>query len=184
MEMRKPIDKKNCIEAGYIKKPHGVKGDTLMVLEQGFELDIEELGFVFFEIEGLLVPFQVEQYEWRGDSSINFKFRLIENKEQAQQFVGCKVFIDREHIELEGVEMNQQMLKGYTLTDKNLGFIGAIEEVNDYGGNLVLTVSYQGQEALIPYNDDLLVSIDTHELTIELDCPEGLFDMEEEEEEH
>lgn len=152
-----------------------------MVLEQGFELDVEQLGFVFFEVEGLLVPFRVEQYEWRGDSSINFKFSLIENKEQAQQFVGCKVFIDREYIEMEGVEMNPQMLKGYSLTDKTLGVIGTVEEVNDYGGNLVLTVNYQDREALIPYNDELLVSIDTHELTIELDCPEGLFDMEEEE---
>jgi 16S rRNA processing protein RimM len=71
-------------------------------------------------------------------------------------------------------------LIGYTLFDETLGLIGEITDVNDYSGNLLLSVEYEGKEALVPLNDELIVRLDEDLQEIELRIPEGLFNLDEE----
>jgi 16S rRNA processing protein RimM len=51
--------------------------------------------------------------------------------------------------------------------------------VNDFSGNLLLSVEYQGKEALVPLNEDLIIRFDEEKKEIELRIPEGLFDLDE-----
>ena len=48
------------------------------------------------------------------------------------------------------------------------------------GDHFELPVDYQGKEALIPLNDDLILRIDEDKREIELRLPDGLFDLDEE----
>ena len=41
-----------------------------------------------------------------------------------------------------------------------------IEMVDDYSGNIVLTVNYKGTELLVPYNDELLIELNEVEKKI------------------
>ena len=66
---------------------------------------------------------------------------------------------------------------GYQLFDTKIGLIGSIEQVNDYAGNLIFQLTYKGQEILIPFNEDFLVRIDEKKQEIELECPQGIFDL-------
>jgi len=63
------------------------------------------------------------------------------------------------------------------LIDKTLGNIGMITNVDDFAGNIVLTVLYKGEELLIPYNENLLVDSDESQKTITLQLPEGLIEI-------
>jgi 16S rRNA processing protein RimM len=177
---RKPVDRKHCTQAGFVKKTHGVKGDMLIIFDKSTMLNTEEPEFIFIETQGLLVPFMVEETEWRNDDELVVKLKFIDNKELAGQYIGCNVFANNELIIKPDETFNPHMLKGFMLSDTTLGEIGPIDEVNDYNGNLVLSVPYNGNEILIPYNDELLVAFDADNRTIELNCPEGLFDMDEE----
>lgn len=177
MIKRKPIDKKNCISVGFIKKPHGIKGELLVVFESQLNDAIEDLDFLFFEIDGLLVPFFIEEMAWRSDESLIFKFKHINSKEKAQDFVGYKIFVDKEALLFSDADFDPHYLIGFDVSDKQFGAIGKIVEVNDYGGNVVFTVDYKNSEIMIPYNDDLLVSFDQANEQIVLNCPEGLFDL-------
>ena len=59
-----------------------------------------------------------------------------------------------------------------------MGDLGIINQVDDFSGNIVLTINFRGKEVLIPYNDDFLISVNEELKTILLKLPEGLFDLE------
>jgi 16S rRNA processing protein RimM len=82
-------------------------------------------------------------------------------------------------VELED-ELSPHALVGYRVYDETLGFIGEVNEVNDFSGNILLSVNYQGKEAMIPFNEDLIVRFDEDLHEIELRIPEGLFELDEE----
>ena len=177
MQSRNPIQRSNFSEVGFIKKAHGIQGELLVVFENGMEEAIEEPAFVFVEVEGAPVPFFVEDLTWRSDGSVNFKLRYIDSKEKAQEYVGCKVAVDNDSLNLDKVTFDPNHLIGYTVVDQQIGIIGEIEVVNDFGGNMVFSVNYKGNEVLVPFDDDLLVSFDRETSTLVMNCPDGLLDL-------
>ena len=56
------------------------------------------------------------------------------------------------------------------------GAQGVIDHVDDYSGNIVFTVSYRGEELLIPFHEEMLVSYSESEGTLTLNLPDGLID--------
>jgi 16S rRNA processing protein RimM len=177
MQSRNPIQRNNLSEVGFIKKVHGIQGELLVVFENGMEEAIEGPAFVFVEVEGLPVPFFVEGSTWRRDGSVNFKLRYIDSKEKAQEYIGCKVAVDNDNLNLNKVTFDPNQLIGYTVVDQKIGIIGKIEVVNDFGGNMVFSVNYKGNEVLVPFDDDLLVSFNRETATLVMDCPDGLLDL-------
>lgn len=174
---RKAIDINDCINVGFIKKPHGIKGELLVVFNGGINDSIEDLDFLFFEIDGLLVPYFIEEMTWRSDDSLIFKFKLINTKEKAQLYVGYKIFVDKEELLFNDSDFDPHYLIGFELVDQKRGAIGNITEVNDFGGNIVFTVNYQNHEIMIPFNEDLLISFDQELEQIVMNCPDGLLDL-------
>jgi len=91
--------------------------------------------------------------------------------------VGCKVYIlDNEVIESEdqGVEST---LIGMRVYDAKFGDIGLISRVDDFSGNLVITVDHPRAEILIPLSDQIITSVDNDNREIHLSCPNGLIDI-------
>lgn len=174
--MRKRIEKKNCVEVGYIKKTHGVKGDLTVVFHDEIIHKNDALEFLFFEIDGLLVPFRV--LEEKPNTS-SFRFKFIESKEEAQTYIGCKIYLDKEDIQIDEENISVSMLIGFTLWDKNRGKIGEVLSTDDFGGNIVLTVSYENDEVMIPYSEDFVTAFSLEESTLEMECPDGIFDLSE-----
>lgn len=177
--MREQINIKDYIEAGYVKKTHGVQGGLHLILDESLDEIIEELEFVFFEIDGLPVPFFIEEISSLGTGFANVQFKHIENKEKAQNYVGFKIMVDKSEIADSSDLVSIGLLKGFTLIDTQLGEIGEIQDVNDFGGNIVFTLNYENQEVMIPFNEELLVNFSPEKSTITLNCPEGLFDLSE-----
>ena len=119
----------------------------------------------------LVIRFQEEYYETLEE---------VDTDKKAKDLCGLSVFVDRDDvIEFEN-EMSPHALIGYQLFDETLGLIGVITEVNDFSGNVLLSVEYQGKEAMVPLNDDLIVRLDEDLHEIELRIPEGLFDLDDE----
>jgi 16S rRNA processing protein RimM len=66
---------------------------------------------------------------------------------------------------------------GFSVSDPQVGEIGTIEKVEDYGGNLLFQIQYQGKEVLIPFNEELLIELDEQNKKLVLQCPDGIFDL-------
>lgn len=175
--MRKPINIKNTIDVGYVKKTHGVQGELHLVVDEGLYETIDQLTYLFFEIDGLPVPFFIEGISTIGDGFAHVKFKNLDTKEKANQYVGTKLSVDHHELKIDLSNVSPTLIIGFTIVDVKLGEIGKVVDVNDFGGNIVLSVSYSNQEVMIPFNEELIVSFNMETQTIEMDCPEGLFNL-------
>ena len=173
------IDKDECVEVGYIQKPHGIKGEVIFMFNRDFEETFEEIDFLFIEVDGGLVPFFIadDGFRFRNDESAICKFDDVNSQEKAKELVGCKVFVTNEEvIESDHLEVNSVLI-GMKAIDLKFGEIGIISRVDDYSGNLVITVDYLRSEVLIPLSDEIITSVNEEKREIHLDCPNGLIDI-------
>lgn len=175
--MRKPINREECIEIGFVKKTHGVKGELQIFFQEGIDEIIEELEYIFFEFEGHLVPFFIDSIFSIGSSSAIILFDTLTSKEKATEFAGCKLFIEKEWFTEGNLPFSAEMIVGFTLSDPDKGEIGTITAIDDFGGNLVLSVDFNGKEILIPFNEELLHQFDPKSRKLVIECHDGLFDL-------
>jgi 16S rRNA processing protein RimM len=175
--MRKPIHIEECTEVGFIKKTHGVKGELFITYQEGIDEIIEEIEYLFFEFEGHLVPFFIESIFSIGPNSAIILFDTLTSKEKANEFVGCKLFIENEWFSEGNLPFSAEMIVGFTLSDRDKGEIGKITAIDDFGGNMVLSVDYNGKEILIPFNEELLHKFNPKDRSLMMECHEGLFDL-------
>ncbi len=176
------IPKSNCVKVGFILKPHGIHGELVIRFQEEYYETLEENPTLFLEIDNLLVPYFIadEGLRFKSGESVITQLEWVDTDKKAKDLCGLSVYVDRDNvIEFED-EMSPHALIGYQLFDETLGLIGEITEVNDFSGNVLLSVEYQGKEAMVPLNEDLIVRLDEDLHEIELRIPEGLFDLDEE----
>ncbi len=176
------IPKNNCVKVGYVQKPHGINGELVIRFQEEYYETLEEFPTLFMEIDNLLVPFFIaeEGLRFKSSESVITQLEWIDSDAKAKDLCGLSVFVKEEDVIEFDEEMSPHALVGFQLFDEALGLIGEINEVHDYAGNLLLLVDYQGKEALVPLNDDLIVRINEDLREIELRIPEGLFDLDDE----
>ena len=173
------LSKSDCVEVGYIQKPHGLNGEVVLAFEQEYGETFDDLDLLFVEVDGGLVPFFIEEesLRLRNDQSAICKLNFIDTLSQAKELVGCKVHV----FEYELIESEDQgvasTLIGMIAFDAKFGEIGMIERVDDFSGNLVITVNHPRAEIMIPLSDNVITSIDEQKREIYLDCPNGLIDI-------
>lgn len=177
--MRKPIQRELCTGIGYVKKVHGLKGEIMISFEEDLDELIESLEYLFLEVEGLLVPFFIDEFIPRNSINANLKLEGVNSQEKALHLVGCKIFVESEQIESEDLFESPLKLIGYLYIDRSMGAIGEIQGIDDYNGNLVLTIDYHGKEILIPLVEELIVSLDEQNRTLIMASPDGIFEMNE-----
>ncbi|MBN1767876.1 MAG: hypothetical protein JXR50_07700 [Prolixibacteraceae bacterium] len=163
-------------EAGFVKKSHGVKGGLLLHLNDEIHFTDEEPEFLFLEVDGLPVPFPVEYLEERDSPVFYAELRFLSNKENVQPYLGCKVFFETKNLAIQGEQVGVSALVGWHVRDLKYGKIGTVSGVDDFSGNIVLTVKGEKGEFLIPYNEHLLVTFDAANSTLEMNCPEGIIE--------
>ena len=173
------INKNDCVEVGYIQKPHGLKGEVILVFDKEFEETFEELEFLFIEVDGGLVPFFIEDegLQLRTDESAICRLEFVDSLTKAKDLVGSKVYVfDHDIIDSEDQGITSTLI-GMRAYDAKFGDIGLISRVDDFSGNLVITVLHPNAEILIPLSDEVITSIDEDKKEIYLSCPNGLIEI-------
>lgn len=173
------INKDDCSEVGYIQKPHGLKGEVILIFEKEFEETFEDIEFLLVEVDGGLVPFPIqdEGFRFKTDESAICKFEFVDSIIKAKELVGCKVYVsDHEVIESEDPGIVSTLI-GMRAFDEKFGEIGLISRVDDFSGNLVITVDHPRAEIMIPLSDEVITSVDEEKREIHLGCPNGLIEL-------
>ncbi len=173
------IPKSDCERIGFFRKTHGVHGNVMLEFEPKFEYSVEETERFFVELEGLLVPFFIAKNGFRFTTANSAIVTLdwVANEKYAKRLIGQSVYLYNTEI-IDEPEETAEIFVDYLLIDEKLGEIGMISQVDDYAGNIVLTVNYRGNELLVPYNNDIAVSMNETLKTLTLNLPEGLLDDE------
>ena len=171
------IPKNKCAKIGFIRKTHGVKGESVLEFETVFEESVAESERFFVELDGLLVPFFIceEGFRFKTGNTAIVRFKWTEEK-LAKKLVGCPVYLFKEEIIEQESDTIDVLLLGYTVVDEKKGLLGAVIHADDFSGNIVLTIDHPSGELLIPYNDDFLVAYDEKNKTITLRLPDGLLE--------
>jgi len=172
------IPKSDCEKVGFFRKTHGVHGELVLEFEPQFEISIEQADRFFVEIEGLLVPFFVAEdgFRFKTENSAILTFNSVETEKYAKRMVGASVYLLKNEIVVVPDELFDSELMNYLLIDEKLGEIGIIDQVDNYSGNIVITVNFKGKELLVPFNEDLLIDLDKKNRILKLRFPEGLLE--------
>lgn len=172
------IPKTDCEKVGFFKKTHGVFGELVLEFDPQFEMSVENADRLFVELEGLLVPFFIleDGFRFKTENSAIICFDGVDSEKYAKRMVGSSVYLFKSEIIVSPDEYTHSELVNYLLVDETLGKIGLIEQIDNYSGNIVITVNYRGKELLVPFNEDLLIHLDKPNKTIILKFPEGLLD--------
>lgn len=170
------ITKEQVYIIGQITKPHGLKGELSMNFDDDI-FDRVDCPYLICEVDGLLVPFFIEEYRFKTDSSALIKFIDIDSAEQAQQLVGSTVYFENKFIE-EGdeEEVSLNYFIGFDIKDGE-ALVGTITDIDDQTENWLFVVERDGNELLIPAHEEFITDIDHQNRTITMDLPNGLIDL-------
>jgi 16S rRNA processing protein RimM len=171
------IRQEEVYRIGRIGKPHGVHGEVSMHIDDDV-FDRVDAEYLVLDIDGILVPFYMEEYRFRSDETVLMKFCDIDTVEQARQLTGTDVYFPRSEADDDADTLSWASIVGYTLTDHHTGTVaGVITDVDDSTLNTLFEVeTADGKELLIPAATDLIIAIDPDKRDIRVAVPEGLLE--------
>lgn len=169
----------DVFQIGRLGRPHGVKGEiTFQISDDVF--DRVDAEYLLLELDGILVPFFMEEYRFKSDTTVLVKFCDIDSQEKARELTGCGVYFPRS--ETAGTDdgmLSWAEVVGYIVKDTTTGTtVGAICSVDTSTENVLFEVTDDGGGiCLIPANPELIADIDTDSRTIAMSLPEGLLSI-------
>lgn len=164
---------------GSIFKPHGIKGEVSASIDA--DIDLDELQCLVLDIDGIYVPFFIDDWRGRGSESVLIKFDGVDNEAEAAAFANKEVFAITEQLPQGDDDADDRLyfddLVGYTIRDGHEE-VGQVEMVDDSTANVLMHVrTASGDTVLLPLSEDLIEEIDAEHTTITMNLPQGLLDL-------
>ena len=162
---------------GVLGKPHGISGEIQFYFDDD-TFDTADADYLVLMIDGILVPFFIEEYRFKSNETALVKFCDIDSTEKAAMFTGCDVYLPRSMRDDEdGLTFAQ--IRGFTLVDYGTGkSIGRILRMDDSTANILFEVEDEkGNDLLVPAADEFIKEINKDKQTITVELPEGLLDL-------
>lgn len=176
------IRKEEVYKIGLFNKPHGVHGELLFTFTDDI-FDRTEGGYVVCLLDGIFVPFFIEEYRFRSDTTALMKLEGVNSEKQARMFTNIEVYFPIKHMEeIEPEEVTWSFFIGFRMEEVHHGYLGDIEEVDNSTINTLFIVSHGEEELLIPAQEKFIAGIDQKHRVITVDLPEGLLTLDEIEE--
>lgn len=167
----------DVIPIGRLLKPYGIKGEITLLFDKPEFADIDT-DYYFLEIEGIFVPFFLEEATFSSDMSARVKFEDVGDETQAAKLSRLPVFLLREAVEgLPAQDADDwDSLIGYTVEQLDGAVVGEIASVDSTTINVLFVVDTGRDELLIPATEDFIVAIDKDKKIIRMELPEGLIE--------
>ncbi len=173
------INPNDTLKIGYLKKPHGIKGEITLIFDKSPYTDIDT-EFYFLDIDGILVPFFLEAITFISDTTCRVKFTDIDDETIASRYSNVSVYVPREKIpaHTSNNEYDWSFFIGFTIVEENGNRLGVIENVDSGTINVLFIVKDGEKEFLIPATEDFIVYLDDEKKQICMKLPEGLLNIE------
>lgn len=167
------IKDEEVFRIGTLGRTHGVKGELNFQFTDDV-FDRVDADYLILKLDGILVPFFIDEYRFRSNSTALILFTNINTNEKAKNLVGTDVFFpfslsDRDKEDV--LDFND--LVGFTIEG-----VGEIISIDDYTDNVLFEVkNTEGRQMLIPAVDELVEDIDYENKKIRMNLPKGLVDL-------
>ncbi len=167
------IRQEEVYKIGRLGKAHGVKGEVTFQFDDDV-FDRVESDYLVLELDGILVPFFMEEYRFRSDTTALVKFCDVDTQERARELTNTEVFFPYALTD-EEAPLTYNGLVGFTIVDAETGkTIGKIAAIDDQTANLLFELE---DGMLVPASDDLLKSVDRDKRQLVMTIPQGLLEL-------
>ena len=163
---------------GHFAKPHGIKGEIALITQCDVFEESEE-PYIVCEMDGILVPFFIESYRYKGSSTILLKLEGIDFEEDARPFMGKDVFYALDEVDEEALlgEMSWDNFISYQVIDEHYGDLGQITGVDESTANVLFQIVHDGKEILLPAVEAFIKQVNHEDRVLRVSLPEGLLDL-------
>jgi 16S rRNA processing protein RimM len=171
------MERASYFKAGFIMRPHGLKGEVTIALDADSPAEWDALESVMIEIKGRLVPHFIEAVSV-SDSKAFLKLEDINTPEAAQALKGCSLFLPKESRPAlpRGDFYNDEVI-GFEVEDESLGLLGQVRDIEMAGPARFLIVMVHEKEVMIPVQAPLLKSLNRSKKKILVNLPDGFLDI-------
>jgi len=168
------IKAKEIYRIGRLGKTHGVRGEISFHFDDDV-FDRVDADYLILSVDGIFVPFFIEEYRFRSDSTAILKLEGIDTQERARELTGNEVFFPRELADSDEDTLSWAEIIGFELIDAATGnSIGRIAGID----NSTLNTLFELEDGkLIPASEELMTDIDKENRTIALHLPEGILEI-------
>jgi len=172
------IKKEDVFKIGQFAKPHGVKGEIALITDYDLFDDSED-DYVVCDMDGILVPFFIEDYRYKSDMVILVKLENVDDEVAAREFSGRQVYYPLSKVEPEDVteDGSWNSLVGFEVIDKQLGSLGIVTDIDDSTINVLLKIASEEKELLLPAANELILAVDMKGRRLDVSIPDGLLDI-------
>lgn len=169
---------KEYIHIGKLVAVFGVKGELILKHSLGKKSNLKEASAIFVEeTKGSYIPYFLETAKAKDEEETFIKLEGISSKEAAARFTAKPVWLlDADFRQLAGKDAPISLLGYEVITDEDEN-LGPIEEVIEQPHQVLLRVTLEGNEALIPLHAETLDKIDRVAQKVYVTLPDGLLDI-------
>ena len=168
------IRQEEVYKIGKLGKAHGVKGEISFLFDDDV-FDRTDADYLILDMDGILVPFFIEEYRFKTDDNALMKFEGIDTQERARELTGCEVYFPREMAGGDEGKLSWAAIVGVELIDANTGkSAGRIASVDDATINILFELE---DGKLIPASEELITNVDTKKQQIFINLPEGILEL-------
>ncbi|MDE5549964.1 MAG: ribosome maturation factor RimM [Bacteroidaceae bacterium] len=173
------IRQEDVYQIGRMGKAHGLKGEINFQFTDDV-WDRADCDYLICEVDGILVPFFIEEYRFRSDTTAIMKLEDMDSMDAVQMLVNSPVYMEKKYQEELGEdEVSLNYFIGFKMIDGENGKeIGTIIDIDDKTDNwLFIVEKADGSEVMIPAHEEFIADIKKEEKTMFMDLPIGLLDL-------
>mgnify|MGYP000162739227 FL=1 len=169
------IKKEEVFKIGILNKPHGVKGEIGFTFTDDV-FDRVDCDYLILLLDGILVPFFIEEYRFRSDNVALVKFEGIDTAERARRFSNVEVYFPSRYLEEEEGISSWNYFVGFRVEDIAHGNLGEITHVDDSTVNVLFVIERDGREILLPAHEEFIRGLDKKKKLLTVEIPDGLLE--------
>lgn len=170
------IKKEEVFKIGIINKPHGVKGEVSFTFTDDIFDRVEDCDYLVLLLDGILVPFFIEEYRFRSDNVALVKFEGIDSTEKARTLTNVEVYYPVKFMDDQEEISSWNYFIGFRVEDIRHGCLGTVVDVDDATMNVLFVIENGDEEVLLPAHEEFILDIDRKKKILKVDIPDGLLD--------
>lgn len=169
---------KDYINIGRIVAAFGLQGEVILKHALGKKTVLKDIEAIFIEEhKGSYLPYFVESSKAKDTEETYVKLEGVNTRETAARVTSKNVWLlDEDFRKLAGKTAPISLLGFELITDEDEN-LGPIEEVIEQPHQVLLRISLDGKEALIPLHAESLDRIDHKKKQVYVILPDGLLDI-------
>ena len=162
---------------GKFAASYGLNGDLVLQHSLGKKTSLKGLEVIYIEEQkDNFLPYFIEKTSIKSDAEIYLKLEGIDTKEIARKLTPKEAWLEEADFKKFAAKAAPIALLGFSMINGDIE-LGEIIEVIEQPHQVLCTIIYKGNEALIPVHEASLLKVDQKKKKVYVDLPEGLLDI-------